>query len=83
MDPIQYILAAGICLAISYMAFRILFKNGTDFSRQRLFIILSVVLSLVLPLSRFNLALPNFRGTTSDIPFTNSSVSAGISNSTL
>lgn len=83
MDSIQYILTAGICLAISYMAFRILFKNGTDFSRQRLFIILSVMLSLVLPLSRFSLALPDFRGTTADIPFSNSSVSGGLSYSTL
>ena len=82
MDSIQYILAVGICLAISYMAFRILFKNGTDFSRQRLFIIISVVLSLVLPLSRFRLGLPDLGGTTADISFTGSSVAGGLSYST-
>lgn len=83
MDSIQYILTAGICLAISYMVFRILFKNGTDFSRQRLFIISSVVLSLVLPLSRFSLALLDFRETTVDIPFSGISGSEGLSYSTL
>ncbi len=83
MDSIQYILTAGLCLAISYIAFRILFKNGTDFSRQRVFIIFSVILSLVLPLSRFSLALPDFRGEMADIPFSGTSVSEVLSYSTL
>jgi hypothetical protein len=78
MDTMQYMLTAGVCLALSHLAFKIIFKNRTDFSRQRLFIISSLMMSLALAFNRFSLVLPLLRGTTTEIPFEGSFVTEGI-----
>ncbi len=69
MIPIQYISAAGLCLAATWLASAILFRKGTDFRIQRLFIIVAVILSLVLPLSRFSIEIPDRGRTTVELPF--------------
>lgn len=61
--------AAGLCLAVTWLTSAILFRKGTDFRIQRVFIIVAVILSLVLPLSRFSIEMPDPGRTASELPF--------------
>ncbi|MBN2861844.1 MAG: hypothetical protein JXN62_01690 [Bacteroidales bacterium] len=61
--------AAGFCLAVTWLTSAILFRKGTDFRIQRVFIIMAVILSLLLPLSRFSIEMPDSGRTTTELPF--------------
>ena len=76
MNAIQYISAAGLCLAVTWLTSAILFRKGTDFRIQRVFIVLAVIFSLVLPFSRFSIELHDFRKTSAGPPFTEIGISA-------
>jgi len=69
MNTFQYISAAGLCLAMTWLTSAILFRKGTDFRIQRAFIIVSVILSLVLPLSQFRIEMPDRGRTIVELPF--------------
>ena len=70
MNTLYYMLAAGLCLASTWLASALLLRKGTDFRIQRLFIIVAVVLSLVLPLSRFSIELPHRSTATYELSIT-------------
>ena len=58
MSIIQYTLIATTCLSISYLSFLMFFKNETSFKQQRIFLMSSMVISLILPVTglRLNVA---------------------------
>ena len=51
MEIIKYLLASTILISISYLVFRLAYRNGTRFRQQRFFLIAVLVLSLILPLT--------------------------------
>ena len=51
MEPIKYLLASTVLISISYLVFRVAYRNGTRFRQQRFFLIAVLILSLVLPLT--------------------------------
>lgn len=58
MDLLKYLLLATSCLSISYMLFLIFYRNTTGFQQQRIFLLVSVAVSLIFPLIgiRLNIA---------------------------
>jgi len=66
MGIIQILLLSTTCLSISYIAFRITFGNGTRFRQQRLFLVSSVVISLLLPFTGISLDIPDLSGKRSE-----------------
>jgi len=68
MESLQYMFLSTICLSISYITFRLFFKNETGFQKQRFFIIASVAISLLLPLNGITIELPEFSKGTVDLP---------------
>jgi len=69
MNFFYYMSTAGLCLAITWLASVILFRKGTDFKIQRVFIIVAVIFSLMLPLSRFSIEITDTGRTASELPF--------------
>jgi len=61
--------AAGFCLALTWMTSAIMFRKGTDFRIQRVFIIVAVIRSLIMPLSRFSIELPDKGTVISELPY--------------
>lgn len=59
MDLIHYLIIANIALTISFLLFIFINRDETMFRQRRIFIILSVVLSLLLPLSGLRIQLPH------------------------
>jgi|WetSurSiteA1Bulk_404760.scaffolds.fasta_scaffold00151_6 hypothetical protein len=53
MAVIQYILIATVCLSIFYLVYRLLYRNEANFRHLRIFLMGSVVVSLLVPLNRF------------------------------
>jgi hypothetical protein len=51
MQPLLYILISSGCLSIFYLAYRLIFKNEANFSQLRVYLLGSVVLSLLVPLN--------------------------------
>ena len=51
MEIIKYLLASTVLISISYLAFLLVYRNGTRFRQQRSFLIAALVLSLILPLT--------------------------------
>ncbi len=68
MESLQYLFLSTICLSISYITFRLFFKNETGFQKQRFFIIASVAISLLLPLNGIKIELPECSKGTVDLP---------------
>jgi len=62
MDYIRYILTATACLSIAYCGFRLFINNRTGFQQQRIFLISSLVISLLIPATGFALHLPGLTG---------------------
>ncbi|HLN19858.1 MAG TPA: M56 family metallopeptidase [Bacteroidales bacterium] len=58
MDLKHYLIYSNICLVISFLLFRLLNRDETMFRQQRMFILLSVFLSLALPFTAHWLQLP-------------------------
>ena len=55
MQMLQYILFSSVCLSILYIAFRLIYRNEANFRQMRIFLMSSVLLSLLLPLSHLKL----------------------------
>jgi len=51
MEIIKYLLASAALISISYLAFRLAYRNGTRFRQQRFFLLAILILSLILPLT--------------------------------
>ncbi|MFZ2338095.1 MAG: M56 family metallopeptidase [Bacteroidales bacterium] len=51
MEIIKYLLASTVLISISYLVFRLAYRNATRFRQQRFFLIAVLVLSLILPLT--------------------------------
>ena len=49
MQALLYILTSSVCLSIFYLAYRLIFKNETNFSQLRVYLLGSVALSLLVP----------------------------------
>ena len=62
MDLIQYLLLSTVCLSVSYLAFRIIFKREIGFRQQRIFLMTSVAFSLIMPLSGIRVEIADLFG---------------------
>ena len=58
IELIRYLLTATVCLTVAYCGFRLFINNRTGFHQQRLFLIFSLVISLLLPAAGFTFHLP-------------------------
>lgn len=59
MQILQYILFSTVCLSILYIAFRLIYSNEGNFSQMRIFLMGSVLLSLLLPISNYKIEVWN------------------------
>jgi beta-lactamase regulating signal transducer with metallopeptidase domain len=59
MDFKKYLLISAASLIIFYLAFLLIFKNRTRFRQQRIFLMASLVISLLLPLNPFLITFPS------------------------
>ncbi len=59
MQVIKYILFSSVCLSILYLAFRLIYRNEANFRQMRVFLMGSVLLSLLLPLSNYKIGIWN------------------------
>ncbi len=50
MALLRYILIASVCLSLFYLAYRLVFKREEHFRQMRMFLLLSVAISLLIPL---------------------------------
>jgi hypothetical protein len=57
MQVLQYILFSSVCLSILYIAFRLIYLKESNFRHMRIFLMVSVVLSLLLPISKYKIEL--------------------------
>jgi beta-lactamase regulating signal transducer with metallopeptidase domain len=57
MAPIRYMLTATVLLSISYLVFRLVFMKGNGFRQQRIFLLIILAFSLLLPLSGIRIDL--------------------------
>ena len=62
MYLLKYLLLSAICLGVSYIAFRLFLGNGTQFRHQRLFLVASLILSLLLPLTGLRIDYKDISG---------------------
>jgi beta-lactamase regulating signal transducer with metallopeptidase domain len=58
MDPTKYLIISTLCLGISYVSFKMFLRNETMFLQQRLYLIVSLVISVILPLTNLRILLP-------------------------
>ncbi len=59
MQIIQYLLFSSVCLSILYIAYRLIYRNEANFRQMRVFLMGSVFLSLLLPLSNYKIEVWN------------------------
>lgn len=57
MTFIQYILMASACLSLFYLAYRMVYHHETNFRQLRIFLMGSVVLSLLIPFNPYTIDL--------------------------
>ena len=57
---ISYILISTICLSICYLGFRIFQRKETKLSHLRMFLLASIITSLLLPLSKVRIDAPEY-----------------------
>jgi beta-lactamase regulating signal transducer with metallopeptidase domain len=55
MQILQYILFSSVCLSILYLAFRLIYRNEANFGQMRVFLMGSVLISLIMPLSHYKI----------------------------
>ncbi len=53
-----YLLFSSVSLSVLYIIYRLLYRNESDFKQLRLFLIVSVFVSLLVPLNNFSIKLP-------------------------
>src|SRR5512147_1700524 len=61
METLRFILIASVCLSIFYMAYRFLFRQNINFQHARIYLVASMILSLIIPLSGFSINTPWFQ----------------------
>jgi len=60
MNPLLiYMVKAALCMAVLYFIYHIFLSRDTLYSRNRIFILLSLILSLILPLISIETRVPN------------------------
>jgi len=57
MRVLQYIVLSSACLSLLYIAFRLIYRNGANFRQMRIFLMGSVLLSLLIPLSHYEIKI--------------------------
>ena len=57
MSVIQYILIVSVCLSIFYLAFRLIYKDETNFKQLRLYLMGSILLSLLVPVNNYTIEI--------------------------
>ncbi len=61
-----YIVISAICLSVFYGIFRIVHKSDIAFKTMRLYLMSALLISIVLPLTNFQLELPSFNNGSSN-----------------
>ena len=78
MEPfIRYILISSLCLSISYLGYLVFQRNQTQLHHLRYFLLISIVLSVLMPFSTFRISLdlsPNIRTTEEIYPEANNTI---------
>jgi hypothetical protein len=78
MEPfIRYILISSVCLSISYLGYLVFQKNQTQLHHMRYFMLISIVLSVLMPSSTFHINLylsPNIKNTEEIYPEANNTL---------
>ncbi|HLO57934.1 MAG TPA: M56 family metallopeptidase [Bacteroidales bacterium] len=55
MEILRYTLIASVCLGFFYIAYRLLFRQCVNFQHARIFLVASMILSLIIPLSGYTI----------------------------
>lgn len=55
MNLMQYILISSVCLTVFYLFYLLLFRNETNFRQLRFYLLISILLSILMPLNGFRL----------------------------
>ncbi len=78
MEPfIRYILVSSLCLSISYLGYLVFQRNQTQLHHLRYFLLISIVLSVLMPFSTFRINLdlsPNINNTEEIYPEANNTI---------
>lgn len=64
----RYIVISTVSLSFLYILYRILFKNETNFKQLRIYLLLSIIISLLLPLNNFEISFQLLHSQTINIP---------------
>lgn len=68
MNPIQYIIVASIILSIFYIVYRVLFQNVANFNQLRIYLLVSILVSVVVPLLNISVNIDLFSAPKTQIP---------------
>ncbi len=68
MNPIQYILVASIILSIFYIVYRVIFRNVANFNQLRIYLLASILVSVVIPLLNISMNIDFFTAPKTQIP---------------
>ncbi len=60
MGFIEYILTSTACLSFCFLFYRLTFRNNNNFKQLRLFLLASILVSLLLPLNDMDIHLNTF-----------------------
>jgi len=55
MTGLQYVLLSSICLSITYIIYLLLFRNEGNFKQVRIYFLISITISILIPLNSFQL----------------------------
>ncbi|MBN1187513.1 MAG: hypothetical protein JXB49_34875 [Bacteroidales bacterium] len=59
MKVMQYILLSTSCLSLAYAFYRMLFSRETNFRQLRIYLLASILLSLLIPLTNYQIDIPD------------------------
>ncbi|HAF27627.1 MAG TPA: hypothetical protein DCG75_01135 [Bacteroidales bacterium] len=51
----QYLIVSSICISVTYIAYRLVLRNETNFKQLRIYLLLSIFISGLIPLSNFTI----------------------------
>ncbi len=57
MQILQYILISSVCLSLFYIAYKLTFSKETNFRQLRIYLMVSVLLSLLVPFNNYTIEL--------------------------
>lgn len=61
MNYFRYLLLFSVCMTFSYIIFHLIFRKDTGFRQQRLFLIISIILTILLPFLKLRITFPAAR----------------------